>query len=153
MSDLRRKNGRAAPWKIPFVGVGNESWGCGGNMTSGILFGQFSAVTNEFVKNYPGNKIYRIASGANSWDTNWTEVLMRKAGEGMNGCRCITTRCPAATGRTKVPPHQFTEAEWFNTLRGALDMDALIAQHTAIMDRYDPKKRIGLMVERMGRVV
>jgi alpha-N-arabinofuranosidase len=41
MSDLRRKNGRAEPWKIPFVGIGNESWGCGGEHDAGILFGQF----------------------------------------------------------------------------------------------------------------
>ena len=149
MSDLRRKNGRAEPWKIPFVGVGNESWGCGGAMTPEFYADNFRRY-NEFVKNYPGNKIYRIASGVNSWDTNWTEVLMKKAGEGMNGLSLHYYTQPTGNWSHKGSATQFTEAEWFNTLRGALDMDTLIARHTAIMDRYDPKKRVGLMVDEWG---
>jgi alpha-L-arabinofuranosidase len=30
----RARNGRAEPWKVPFIGIGNETWGCGGNMTA-----------------------------------------------------------------------------------------------------------------------
>jgi alpha-N-arabinofuranosidase len=149
MSDLRRKNGRAEPWKIPFVGIGNESWGCGGNMTPEFYADNFRRY-NEFVKNYPGNRIYRIASGANAWDTNWTEVLMKKVGEGMNGLSLHYYTLPTGNWSHKGSATQFTEAEWFNTLRGALDMDSLIAQHTAIMDRYDPKKHVGLMVDEWG---
>ena len=62
MSDLRRKDGRGEPWKIPYVGIGNESWGCGGQMTPEFYSDNFRRY-NEFVKNYPGNRIYRIASG------------------------------------------------------------------------------------------
>jgi alpha-N-arabinofuranosidase len=102
------------------------------------------------VKNYPGNKIYRIASGANSWDTNWTEVLMKKVGDGMNGLSLHYYTLPTGNWSHKGSATQFTEAEWFNTLRRALEMDSLIAQHTAIMDKYDPKKRVGLMVDEWG---
>src|SRR5664280_862235 len=149
LASLRRQNGREQPWKIPYFGVGNESWGCGGNMTPEFYADNFRRY-NEFVKNYPGNKIYRIASGANSWDTNWTEVLMKKVGDGMNGLSLHYYTVPSGNWSHKGSATQFTEAEWFNTLRGALDMDALIARHTAIMDRYDPKKRIGLMVDEWG---
>jgi alpha-N-arabinofuranosidase len=149
MSDLRRKNGRAEPWKIPFVGVGNESWGCGGNMTPEFYADNFRRY-NEFVKNYPGNKIYRIASGANGGDTNWTDVLMRKVGEGMNGLSLHYYTLPSGNWSHKGSATQFTETEWFNTLRGALDMDRLINQHAAIMDRYDPKKHVGLIVDEWG---
>src|SRR5208283_4574667 len=84
MSDMRRKNGRDEPWKIPFVGIGNESWGCGGEMTPEFYSDNFRRY-NTFVKDYPGNKIYRIASGSNGDDTNWTEVLMKNVGTRMNG--------------------------------------------------------------------
>ena len=149
MSDLRRKNGRAEPWKIPFVGVGNESWGCGGNMTPEFYADNFRRY-NEFVKNYPGNRIYRIASGANGGDTNWTDVLMRKVGEGMNGLSLHYYTVPSGNWSHKGSATQFTEAEWFNTLRRALDMDEVIARHAAIMDRYDPKKHVGLIVDEWG---
>ena len=71
VSDLRRRNGRERPWKIPFAGIGNESWGCGGQMTPEFYSDNYRRYS-EFVKNYPGNRIYRIASGADSADTNWT---------------------------------------------------------------------------------
>ena len=34
MANLRRKNGHDAPWAVKYWGVGNETWGCGGNMTA-----------------------------------------------------------------------------------------------------------------------
>jgi alpha-N-arabinofuranosidase len=149
MSDLRRKNGRADPWKIPFVGIGNESWGCGGNMTPEFYSDNFRRY-NEFVKNYPGNKIYRIASGANGDDTNWTEVLMKNVGQRMNGLSLHYYTLPTGNWSHKGSATQFTEAEWFNTLRRALDMDDLVTRHAAIMDKYDPKNRVGLVVDEWG---
>ena len=149
MSDLRRKNGRAEPWKIPFVGIGNESWGCGGNMTPEFYSDNFRRY-NEFVKNYPGNRIYRIASGANGDDTNWTEVLMKNVGQRMNGLSLHYYTLPTGNWSHKGSATQFTEAEWFNTLRRALDMDDLVTRHAAIMDKYDPKNRVGLVVDEWG---
>ena len=78
MANLRRQNGREQPWKLPYFGVGNESWGCGGNMTPEYYADNFRRY-NTFVKNYAGNKIYRIACGANGADYHWTEVLMSNA--------------------------------------------------------------------------
>jgi alpha-N-arabinofuranosidase len=150
MSDLRRKNGRAEPWKIPFVGVGNESWGCGGAMTPEFYSDNFRRY-NEFVKNYPGNKIYRIASGANGDDANWTEVLMKNVGRRMDGLSLHYYTLPSGNDWThKGSSTAFTESDWFSTLRRALHMEDLVTRHSAIMDRYDPQKKVGLIVDEWG---
>jgi alpha-N-arabinofuranosidase len=77
MTDLRKQNGREKPWNVRFWGVGNESWGCGGAMTPEFYFNQEMRYSN-FCRNYGGNELYRIASGANVDDYNWTEVMMRE---------------------------------------------------------------------------
>ncbi len=149
MSNLRRQNGRKEPWKIPFVGIGNESWGCGGDMTPDFYSDNFRRY-NEFVKDYPGNKIYRIASGSNGDDTNWTEVLMRNVGTRMNGLSLHYYTLPTGNWSHKGSATEFNEAEWFATLNGALHMDDLVTRHSAIMDRFDPQKKVGLIVDEWG---
>jgi alpha-N-arabinofuranosidase len=149
MSDLRRKNGRDEPWKIPFVGIGNESWGCGGEMTPEFYSDNFRRY-NAFVKDYPGNKIYRVASGSNGDDTNWTEVLMRNVGTRMDGLSLHYYTLPTGDWKHKGSATEFTESEWFSTLKNAQHMDDLVTRHSAIMDRYDPQKKIGLIVDEWG---
>src|SRR5438874_1687688 len=34
LAQLRRANGRQEPWRIDYAGIGNEAWGCGGNLTA-----------------------------------------------------------------------------------------------------------------------
>ena len=77
LADLRRQNGRDQPWNVSFWGVGNESWGCGGNMTPEFYSDQYKRYS-EFCKNYPGAPLKLIASGPNGDDYHWTEVLMHK---------------------------------------------------------------------------
>ena len=149
LANLRRQNGREQPWKVPYFAVGNESWGCGGNMTPEFYADNFRRY-NTFVKDYPGNKIYRIASGASDWDFNWTEVLMKKVGERMDGLSLHYYTVPSGNWAHKGSATRFGEAEWHETLRRALDMDAIVTKHSAIMDKYDPKKRIGLIVDEWG---
>ncbi|HEY2083604.1 MAG TPA: alpha-N-arabinofuranosidase, partial [Verrucomicrobiae bacterium] len=84
MANLRRQNGRNEPWKVKFFGVGNESWGCGGNMTAEFYSDQFRRY-NTFIKNYDSNRVYRIACGASDGDYHWTETLMQNVGRRMNG--------------------------------------------------------------------
>jgi len=103
MSDLRRKDGRGEPWKIPYVGIGNESWGCGGEMTPEFYSDNFRRY-NTFVKDYPGNKIYRVASGSNGDDTNWTEVLMKNVGTRMSGLSLHYYTLPSGNENTKARP-------------------------------------------------
>jgi alpha-N-arabinofuranosidase len=149
MADLRRQNGREAPWKLKYFGVGNESWGCGGNMRPEYyadLYRRFST----FVKNYPGNRIYRIACGANAHDYNWTEVLMNRAGGRMDGLSLHYYTIATGNWRDKGSATEFGEDQWHSTLRRTLEMDELISRHAAIMDKYDERKRVGLIVDEWG---
>jgi alpha-N-arabinofuranosidase len=148
MADLRRANGRQAPWPIRFWGVGNESWGCGGSMRPGFYADQYRRYAT-YCRNLSGNRLYKIACGAPDFDYRWTEVLMREAGKFMDGLSLhyyTVTHTWAAKGSAT----QFDEGEWFTTLKKALVMDEIITRHSTIMDRYDPDKRVGLIVDEWG---
>lgn len=146
MAELRRQNGREEPWKLRFFGVGNENWGCGGNMTPEFYSDQYKRYAT-YVRNFSGNRIYKIACGANSFDYKWTEVLMREAGRRMNG---LSLHYYCGTGRKSRSATQFAEDDWFHLLRSALRIEELISKQAEIMDKYDPKKRVGMMVDEWG---
>ncbi|MBD3921770.1 alpha-N-arabinofuranosidase [Paenibacillus sp. PR3] len=148
MAALRAENGRKDAWKVTYFGVGNENWGCGGQMRPEYyadLYRQYQT----YVRNYDGNRIHRIACGPNVDDYNWMEVAMREAHRFMDSITLHYYTIPGQWGE-KGAATGFSEAEWFETLRKTLRMDELITRHTAIMDKYDPTKRIGLIVDEWG---
>ncbi|MHB8863969.1 MAG: alpha-N-arabinofuranosidase [Pirellulaceae bacterium] len=149
MANLRRQNGRDEPWRVRYFGVGNESWGCGGNMRPEFYADQYRRY-NTFVKNYAGNRIFRIACGANSADYNWTEVLMKQAGDKMNGLSLHYYTIATGNWGKKGSATEFDESLWHATLRRTLFMEELITKHGEIMDRFDPKKRIGMIIDEWG---
>jgi alpha-N-arabinofuranosidase len=150
MANLRRANGRDKPWKIKYVAVGNESWGCGGNMRPEYYADEFRRY-NTFVKNYPGNKIYRVAGGSNGDDYSWTEALMANAAKQMDGLSLHYYTLPTGNWRgSKGSATDFDEAGWFATLQHTLHIEDLLEKHSAIMDKYDPNKRVGLVVDEWG---
>jgi alpha-N-arabinofuranosidase len=148
MADLRRKNGKDAPWKLPFFGVGNENWGCGGNMRPEYYADVYRRF-QTYVRNYSGNRIYRIACGSNGRDYEWTEVLMKRAGWYMNGLSLHYYTVPGGWGN-KNSATEFEEKDWFETLEKALFIDELITRHSTIMDQYDPRKRVGMIIDEWG---
>jgi alpha-N-arabinofuranosidase len=149
MANLRRENGREKPWKLPYFGIGNESWGCGGTMRPEFYADNYRRY-NTFVKNYAGNRIYRIAGGANGFDYRWTEVLMAEAQRHMNGLSLHYYTVPSGDWGRKGSATRFGEEQWFATMRQALRMTELLDRHSAIMDKQDPQKRIGLIVDEWG---
>ena len=149
MANLRKENGREAPWKIKFWGVGNESWGCGGNMTPEYYCDQYRRYST-YLHNYGDNRLYKIACGANSADYNWTEVLMKNIGRQMQGISLHYYTVPTGNWGKKGSATQFDETEYFNTISNTLVMDELVRKHSTIMDKYDPQKRVGLMVDEWG---
>jgi len=149
LANLRRRNGREKPWRLPYFGVGNESWGCGGNMRPEYYADNYRRF-NTFVKNYPGNRIYRIACGANAEDYRWTEVLMAMAARQMNGLSLHYYTVPSGNWKSKGSATGFAEDEWHATLRRTLRMDEIIAKHEAIMDKADPEKRVGMVIDEWG---
>ena len=150
MANLRRANGRKDPWKVKYFGVGNESWGCGGNMTPEYYSNEFRRY-NTFVKNYGQNKVYRIACGSNGEDFNWTEVLMRNVGpRRMNGLSLHYYTLPTGKWDKKGSATEFDDAEYHATLARALHVEDLIKKHAAIMDKHDAQKRVGMVVDEWG---
>jgi alpha-N-arabinofuranosidase len=143
MANLRRQNGREQPWRVPFFGIANEPWGCGGNMRPEYYADEFRRY-NTFVKNYDRAKpIYRIAAGANAQDYNWTEVLMSGIGRRMDGLSVHYYTLPTGNWGAKGSATEFGEDQWFSTLQRTLRMDELIAKHAAIMDKAEAEARAG----------
>ncbi len=150
MANLRRRNGRDQPWKVRYFAVGNENWGCGGNMRPEFYADNFKRY-NTFIKNYPGNNVYRVACGASGEDYNWTKVLMASAANQMNGLSLHHYSLPSGSwSGSKGSATAFKEDQWFSTLRNTLLMEELVTKHSAIMDQADPRKRIGLIVDEWG---
>jgi len=149
MANLRRQNGRDQPWKVPYVAVGNESWGCGGGMRPEYYADVFRRY-DTFIKNYSGNHIYRVACGPSDHNYPWTETLMAVAGHQMNGLALHYYTLSTGNWRDKGSATDFTEQDWFNTMKHTLLMDEYITKHSAIMDKYDPEKRVGLVVDEWG---
>lgn len=151
MANLRRANGREQPWKVPYLAIGNESWGCGGSMTPAFYADNYKRY-NTFVKNYNRDyRIQRIACGPNGDNYEWTETLMKEATRNMNGLALHHYTLPSGSWRGKKgSATQFDEAEYHATLRHTLQMKELIEKHSAIMDKYDPEKKVGLVVDEWG---
>jgi len=151
MANLRRKNGRTEPWKVKFWGIGNESWGCGGNMTPDYYSDLYRHYAT-FARNYGDNRLYRIACGANGGDYNWTETVMKNAARHMQGLSLHYYTVPRDWAN-KGSATDFDEAEYFTTIEKTLFMEELITKHGAIMDKYDPQKRVGMYYRRVGHLV
>ncbi len=149
MANLRRANGREEPWKVTYFGVGNESWGCGGNMRP-EYYADLYRRYNTFVKNYSGNNIYRIACGANGEDYDWTDVLMSRAGRKMNGLSLHYYTIPTGNWGNKGSATEFDEAVYHSTLKRTLHMDELVTKHSEIMDKHDPNKNVGMVIDEWG---
>lgn len=149
MANLRRANGQENPWRLKYFGVGNENWGCGGSMRPEYYADEYRRY-QTYVRNFGGNRIYKIACGASDFNDSWTEVLMREAGRYMDGLSLHYYTIPGPSWQQKGSALKFTAEEWYGTLSKTLKMDEIIKKHSAIMDTYDPEKRVGLIVDEWG---
>ena len=148
MSKLRNENGRPQPWNVKFWGVGNEAWGCGGNMTPehyANLYRQFAT----YMGGASSSKIFRVASGASVSDYNWTEVMMREIPHHlMEGV--ALHHYSVIDWENKGSASDFTETQYFQIMKAAFRMEELVTRHSTIMDKYDPAKKIALFVDEWG---
>ena len=151
MANLRRKNGREKPWRVKFFGVGNENWGCGGNMTAEEYAGLYNRY-QTYVRNYSGNEIVKIACGPGSIDFHWIETIMDKVGDRMGAVSLHHyVRGSGTWGENqKGSATKFDEKEWFALMKNTLTIYPLLDDNIAIMDRYDKSKRIALFVDEWG---
>jgi alpha-N-arabinofuranosidase len=149
MADLRRQNGRNEPWRVQFWGVGNENWGCGGNMTAEFYADQYKRYAS-YVKNYPNAMVKKIAGGPSDGDYHWTEVLMKNVGPRLMWGLSLHSYTIPVNWQKKGSATNFPEEEYISALKSCLRMEQYIKGHSAIMDRYDPQKRVALVVDEWG---
>ncbi len=149
MAELRKQNGREKAWNVKFWGIGNEAWGCGGNMRPEYYANIYRQYTTFLTSWNNDNKIMRIASGASDDDYNWTEVLMRDIPHGMLEGLAVH-HYSVIEWRKKGSDVDFSEQEYFTTMQRALQMDEILRGHTTIMNKYDPKKKVALVVDEWG---
>ena len=150
MAKLRKENGHARPFNVKYWGVGNENWGCGGNMTAEFYADQYKRYAS-YAKNYPNARLRKIAGGAGSGDYHWTEVLMKNVPLGMMwGISLHHYTLPTGNWGNKGSATAFDEKQYFNTMKNCLHMEELVNRHSAIMDKYDSAKRVALVVDEWG---
>jgi alpha-L-arabinofuranosidase len=148
LTELRKKNGHEQPWNVKFWAVGNESWGCGGNMTPEYYadhFKQFSTYLRY------GN-LYKVASGGMDPDFNWTETLLKKTQKNQDLIQGYSfhyyTFCHGWNDKGSAT--KFSESDWFYTMKNTIIMEERLKTHIALMDEYDPSNRIGLIADEWG---
>ncbi len=152
MADLRRRNGRDEPWKLTYLGIGNENWAFMRAEHYADAYRQFAS----FIHPRGGSRLLKVACGASGNDYAWTETLMRMAGDQMDGLSLHYYTMPKyyATEEypweRKGPALNFDAGNYYRTLRRALYMDELVKRHKFVMDRYDPQKRVAIVVDEWG---
>lgn len=158
MAQLRKENGHEKPWKVDYFGVGNENWGCGGNMTPEYyanLYRRYQTYVRHYDSAAP---IQKICGGPNVDDTNWTKKVLdtcyaspnNPSAHGfMDGLSLHYYVHPGGWDK-KGSATDFDEKTWYLTMEKALYIEELINMHSRIMDEFDPEKKIGLMVDEWG---
>lgn len=146
MADLRRKNGREKPWKLKYFGIGNENWGCGGSMRPEY----YADVYRRYATYTSNRELYKIACGPNCDDYNWTEVMMKNIKNNTSAITLHYYTSPNEPGKGRGGATGFSEFQWFDTMKKTVRIDELLTKHGQIMDRYDPEKKVDLIVDEWG---
>jgi alpha-N-arabinofuranosidase len=148
MTELRKKNGREKSWGVKYFAVGNESWGCGGNMTPEY----YSDLFKRFSTYLRSGDIYRVASGGMDPDYYWTETLLQKTEKYQHLIQGYSfhyyTFCHGWNDKGSAT--EFDENDWFHTMKNTLVMEERLLHHISLMDKYDPDNKIGLMADEWG---
>jgi len=149
MADLRRANGRDKPWRVKYFGVGNENWGCGGNMTPEYyadLYNRFQT----YVRSYSGNRIVKVACGPGSENYHWMNVVAERTRRRTNAISLHHYVRGTGNWTRKGSATRFDESEWFALMKNTLTIYPLLKGNIEILDRVDPRGRIGLFVDEWG---
>ncbi|WP_310605203.1 alpha-N-arabinofuranosidase [Anaerosporobacter sp.] len=149
MANLRKKNGQEKPWKLKYLGIGNENWGCGGSMFPEYYAHEYRRY-QEYCKNLSGNELYKIACGPNSTDYDWTDKLMSMLTNRLPKAIALHYYVMPGTWAKKGSATDFSTEEYYNTMHKAYMMDEIIEKHCEIMSRHDKEHKVGLIVDEWG---
>lgn len=147
VANMRVANGRKEPWKVKYFGIGNEAWGCGGNMTASFYSDVYRRYAT-YLRNQPGNDLYKIASGASDYNYEWTKTLMEQIGDRMDG---ISVHYYSIVDwGNKGASTKFDEKSYYTILSKTLDVENVLKKHIEIMDEYDPDGDVDLLLDEWG---
>ncbi len=153
MAELRRKNGRDKPWRLHYFAIGNEAWGCGGNMRPEYYADLYNHYAT-FIKTPPDNTPIMIASGGHTEDIDWADVLTRNVKPNwslrMDAVSFHYYTLPTGDWGKKGAALGFNEADWIATLAQTLRMEDFIVNNKVVMDKNDPEKKVGFYVDEWG---
>lgn len=148
LTDLREKYGRKEPWKVKYWGIGNESWDCGGHMTADYYANLYKRYATAMTNYHNSEKLFRIAVGP-GWDNySWTETIMKNVpARRMEG---LSIHHYSVNWEHKGSSYEFSDDEYFMIMARAWFMEEFITKNSAIMDKYDPDKKVALVVDEWG---
>ena len=149
LTDMRAQNGKTNPWKVKYWGIGNESWDCGGHMTADYYVNEYRKYATMMTSYSNTEGMFRIAVGPGTEDYAWTETVMKQIParriEGVS-----IHHYSVINWSKKGSATQFSEEEYFNTMEQAWRMERLVKKYKEVMDKYDPQKRVALIVDEWG---
>jgi alpha-N-arabinofuranosidase len=149
LTDIREKSGRDKPWNVKYWGIGNESWDCGGDMTVDHYINLYKQYATAMTSYSNAEKLFRIAVGPGTPDYKWTETIMRnipsRRFEGVS-----IHHYSVIDWSNKGSSSEFTDEEYFKTMQQAWRMEELVNKNSEVMDRFDPQKRVALVVDEWG---
>ncbi|WP_375324802.1 alpha-N-arabinofuranosidase [Flagellimonas sp. GZD32] len=149
MTALRKKNGREEPWDVKFWGIGNENWGCGGDMAPDY----YANIFRNYSSYISGEGFQKVICGPSGGDTNWTETILESLDNKTHLTQGLSLHyytLPTKDWSSKGSSTDFGEEMWFKTIKNTMVIEDYIQQHLAIMDKYDPEKKIKLIVDEWG---
>jgi len=148
LTDLREKYGRSKPWKVKYWGIGNESWDCGGHMTVDYYINLYKRYATAMTNYFNTEKLFRIAVGPGLPDYDWTEKIMKNIpARRFEG---LSIHHYAVNWEHKSSSYEFTDEEYFTTMEKAWFMEEFVTKNSEVMDKYDPEKRVALIVDEWG---
>ncbi|TWU63044.1 Intracellular exo-alpha-L-arabinofuranosidase 2 [Crateriforma conspicua] len=149
LAQMRRMNGREKPWRVKYFGVGNENWGCGGNMTAEYYSDLYRRYAT-YVRNFSGNRITKVANGPSGRDVPFMDTLVRNAHRQADAFSMHYYVLPGADWNAKGDALNFPESEWFSVMQQTYQVEDLIKDYIAILDEVDPNRRLDLYVDEWG---
>ena len=150
LADERRRNGAGEPFGVRFWGIGNENWGCGGNLGPEHYAEEFCRFRG-YASDYSGTRVQGIACGQNNADWEWTrrffEHVHHSHGNRLRLVQGYAAHYYCGTAGTAT---EYTDAQWLELLARAFAVEGVVTGCRELMDEHDPERKIPLLLDEWG---
>ncbi|MBB4659690.1 alpha-N-arabinofuranosidase [Parvularcula dongshanensis] len=150
LANERKANGREKPWKIDYLSIGNETWGCGGNMRPAFyadLYAQWATLLQT-----AGEAPKRILSGSHEGNIDYSDEVLDHPGMGnlADGISLHYYTLPNGDWADKGEATDFSKAQWAETITRTLRMEDAIERSLAMIDSHNFEDDFDLYVDEWG---